>query len=127
MGRFEELAGLAAERRIVAPCDDHCAAEYPVLWSFITADLAGEGQTRTLPTITIQVESGGYVITYQDHDLHKQCKATFLELEVAFRVLEQAMGDPRTLWVEYKSRRNPKGIAGAVDKASAGGRRKKKR
>lgn len=88
------------------PDDDAFEARFPALWEFMkpaTVNAAGKKWDRRAPTLSIQMDSGGWRITARDNDLSASVTEFSLTFDALLAALELAVCDPRR-WVVRQSR-----------------------
>lgn len=75
----------------------------PLLWGLLTQDTFSDGTVRALPTLMIDVVSGGYEVSIRDHASRQQAVLRIGTLGGLAVGLEAGLADPATLWRPFKS------------------------
>ncbi len=108
MSLIDQLKEAFGNGHISPPSDDEMASLCPLLFELLVVDRYADGSKRFLPSISIDRESGGYVVTIKDHATRRQksvAAPTWSSIPIR---LQEALLDETVPWKEFKSFVNPK-------------------
>lgn len=72
--------------------------DYPVLWEFLTTAKYEDGQGRTLPTLTVFIDTACVKLCLNDRDQGLTGWAASETVEGAFLALERALKEDKVDW-----------------------------
>ena len=90
----------------VLPDDDAFREKYPSLWEVMQpqrVNAAGKKWDRKSPSLSIQMDNGGWRMVVRDNDLMMSMTVFSLTFDGLLPALESAVNDPRG-WVTFKTR-----------------------
>jgi hypothetical protein len=88
------------------PDDEMFMTKYPSLWETLQpqrVNAAGKKWDRKAPSLSVQMDNGGWRIVVRDNDLQMSMTVFSLTFEGLLPALELAVNDPRG-WVTFKTR-----------------------